>query len=107
MQDFCNQLVDLRSPEERENLLFVKSEAPALWDAISDILNFEKHSRFLPLHASRIVSRVLYMRIEIFVNAPEEHSEDYIEWPDPTAEHETMFYPNWSLIRWPKRFSVR
>ena len=87
-------------------MLIVKREMPALWSHVSDVLKLEQ-TRFLPNDIASVVLRLLEMRNEIFHNASQRVSADYIPWPDPDEEHPTQCYQNWRLLRFPKKYNVR
>ena len=53
-----------------------------------------------------ILNLIIHHREATFNQAPERDPEDYVDWPDPTKDHPTMFYPSLKLKRFPKRYQV-
>ena len=54
LEDYCDQLISLRSPEHNDDLKLVMAELPALWPDLLDILN-RLDSTYLPLQVSAII----------------------------------------------------
>ena len=73
-----------------------------------DILSLEKSSRFLPPDVSSIIQQLIHVRESIFTSAARRFSTDYRWIEDDDAEEvSTQFYPNWPLLRLPKKYVVR
>ena len=106
MANFCKRYLDIRSVDKRVMLNKVASELPALWPNILDILNLEK-LKYLPPDVSRIILKLIKIRKNTFENAAVRNSSDYVDWEDNEKEHETQFYPNWPIFRFPKKYDVR
>ena len=102
LRNFCSQSINLRTPEQANNLSKVQKELPAIWSTLLNILNLEKLN-FLPDDVSNIVQKLITMKTEIISKAPERFSENYIylDWEEEMAVPETalQFYPNWKLFR--------
>ena len=48
------------------------------------------------------------MRGNIFESARDRSSDDYVRYDwEQNHEHETMFYPNWDAVFYPKQYKVR
>ena len=86
----------------------LKSELPPLMGQLFGILALEKTSRFLPIDVACIVIKLIEIRKGIFTSAAQRFSSDYI-WTDENEPKDisTQFYPNWDLIRLPKKYIVR
>ena len=67
---------------------------------------FEQNSEYLPQDVSRIVKKIVEMRINIVETAPHRTQADYVLWPDRGEEHPTQFYPGWPLWRYPKKYNM-
>ena len=78
LQGFANQTVDLRSPQQLQNLNIVKKELPPFWMDLESILKFEPSSRFLPADVANIVKKMLQIRVDIFENSVQRRNTDYI-----------------------------
>ena len=70
LEDYCDQLISLRSPEHNDDLKLVMAELPALWPDLLDILN-RLDSTYLPLQVSAIVKKLIEIRRNIFINSPD------------------------------------
>lgn len=106
LDEFCQQSLDLRSAENSEKQRQVAAELPALWPNIISILNLEK-SDYLPGDVSVIISKLIFIRRNTFLTAAVRSDDDYVKWEDSEQEHSTMFYPNWPIWRYPKKYEVR
>ena len=107
LEDYCDQLISLRSPEHNDDLKLVMAELPALWPDLLDILN-RLDSTYLPLQVSAIVKKLIEIRRNIFINSPDRYSADYFEYEwDEVGEHSTQFWPNWEILTYPKKYNVR
>lgn len=71
-----------------------------------DILTLER-VQYVPADVARIVLKLLEIRKETFANAAVRCYDDYIEWEDNDKEHQSQFYPNWPIFRYPKKYDVR
>ena len=100
LEQYLNRSINLRSPEQKENLLFIKSEVPALFEAMNCILNFENEEVYLPLDVAIVIKKLITMRVAVFSNSPARKTEDYFYFDEENKEHETQFYPNWKLFRY-------
>ena len=48
------------------------------------------------------------IRRNIFINSPDRYSADYFEYEwDEVGEHSTQFWPNWEILTYPKKYTVR
>ena len=106
LEEFCHQRFDLRSGENGEQQKQVAAELPALWPNLIDILNLEK-SNFLPDDVGAIVLKLIWIRRNTFITAAVRAPDDYVEWENKEQEHSTMFYPNWPIWRYPKKYEVQ
>ena len=106
LKEFCHQRFDLRSGENGEQQKQVAAELPALWPNLIDILNLEK-SNFLPDDVGAIVLKLIWIRRNTFIPAAVCASDDYVKWGNKEQEHSTMFYPNWPIWRYPKKYEVQ
>ena len=95
-------------------------EFPPLMDQLLDILALEKESRFLPPDVLAIVLRLKEVRRSIFNSSREAHQRLHLDlelikiitfysWinENDTMEISTQFYPNWRLLRLPKKYTIR
>ena len=106
-QEFCNRTRNLQSVQEKDNLLLVRSQVPALWKSLAEIIHFEATSEFLPVDIAVIVKKLIKMRIDIVQNAPQRVESDYVLWPDRGQEHATQFYPQREIWRYPKKYLMQ
>ena len=60
-----------------------------------------------PDELSEIVKKLILIRRNTFLTATVRSDTDYIQWEDTTKEHNTMYYPNWPIWRYPKKYEVR
>ena len=77
---------------------------PALWP---NRLNILEKTDFLPGDVAKIVKKLIVIRRSTFFTAAARSPDEYIEWEDKEEEHSTMFYPNWPIWRYPKKYEVR
>lgn len=105
LESFCERNIDLRSPNEHDNLQLVKKELPALWQCLLQILKLEKQQKFLPWDVSYIVKKLISIRRGLYRTAPDRRNQDYISYPE-NQEEPTQCYPNWALYRYPKEYRV-
>ena len=103
---FCQDNLDLRCVENKEMQKKVASELPALWPNIVDILKLER-TNYLPADVSIIILKLLKIRKDTFLNAAIRFADQYVDWEDNEKEHESQFYPNWPIFRYPKKYDVR
>ena len=82
------------------------AELPALWPNLIDILHLEK-TNFLPDDVVAIILKLIWIRRSTFLTAAVRAPDDYVEWENKDEEHSTMFYPNWPIWRYPKKYEVR
>ena len=54
-----------------------------------------------------IISKLIWIRRNTFLTAAVRSDDDYVEWENQEQEHSTMFYPNWPIWRYPKKYEVR
>ena len=106
LAEFCHQQLDIRTAGNSRKLKQVAEELPALWPNIINILDLEK-SKFLPEDVSVIILKLIQIRANTFETAPLRSAEDYVQWDQPGKEHQTQFYPNWPIWRYPKKYKVR
>ena len=106
-QDFAEERVDLRSPENIDKLKQLMDEIPHLWNSLKTILGLEKRLKYLPKEVSNVVLRLIQMRTDMFRNSTQRKNEDYRDYDwDQEGEVATQYYPNWRIIRWPRTYSV-
>ena len=79
---------------------------PALWPNLLNIIFIEK-TNFLPGDVAEIVKKLIVIRRTTFLTAAARSPDEYIEWEDKEEENSTMFYPNWPIWRYPKKYEVR
>ena len=84
----------------------VAAEFPALWPNTLDILTLEK-VKYLPGDVSAILLKLVEIRRNTFTNAANRAASEYVDWEDQEKEHQTQFYPNWPIFRYPKKYDVR
>ena len=61
----------------------------------------------MPPDVSRIILKLIKIRKNTFENAAVRNSSDYVDWEDNEKEHETQFFPNWPIFRFPKKYDVK
>ena len=106
LEEFCYQRFDLRAGENGEEQKLVAAELPALWLNLIDILNLEK-TNFLPDDVGAIILKLIWIRRNTFLTAAVHAPDDYVEWENKEEEHSTMYYPNWPIWSYPKKYEVR
>ena len=106
LSDFCNEQLDLRSPEHSDKVLILQKELPVLWSYVSHILMIEVTQRWLPHDFAELIKKLIEIREETFNNAPHRYQSQYFDWPDRSKEHPTMFYPNWPIIRYLSNYKI-
>ena len=106
LEDFCDQTLNLRLAEHRNEQKMVTEELPALWPNILRILFLER-ADYLPDDISDIIKKLIIIRRNTFLTAAARSPDDYLEWEDTEKEHSTQFYPNWPIWRYPKKYEVR
>ena len=99
------ETLDVRSVTELEKLCLLKTQLPAFWPILTDILDLEG-KKYLPIDVSRIVLKLLEIRTNTFLNAAERQNCDYKYWGSPDEEHPTLFYPEFPIFRHPKVYCV-
>ena len=104
LRKFCLREVNLRDGNHQEDLFKLRSEIPALWKNISEILKHENTS-FLPKLVSNLIIKLLKIRIQTFSSAETRYQEDYFPYEEETDD-QCSFYPNFPLERHPKLYSV-
>ena len=72
-----------------------------------EIVAIEKRASWLPEDVSSIVLRLIHIRRTIFTSAAKRFSSDYRWFDEDVKEVSTQFYPNWKLLRQPKKYAVR
>ena len=106
LQSFCDQQLNLRSAANKDKLILMARELPALWPNLVDLMELE-HLEFLPQDVATILTKLIDIRNSTFRNAAERNDDDYISWESPGEEHPTQYYPNWDIFRHPKKYNVR
>ena len=96
MEEFSNQILNLRSAENGDKQKKVAEELPALWPNLLNIIFIEK-TNFLPGDVAEIVKKLIVIRRTTFLTAAARSPDEYIEWEDKEEENSTMFYPNWPI----------
>ena len=104
LRGFCMSEVNIRDGYHQQDLCKLQSELPALWTNLIDILNYEG-TTFLPKTVSRIVLRLIKIRIDTFKLSEIRYQEDYFVFEDD-QEDQCSFFPNHKLIRHPKLYAV-
>ena len=107
LESYCVQNEDIRLPTNKDVLYKLKSELPPFMQQLLDILAIEKRARWLPQDVSNIVLQLIHIRRNIFRSAAKRFSTDYVWVDDEATEVSTQFYPNWKLLRQPKKYAVR
>ena len=51
--------------------------------------------------------KLVEIRRNTFTNAANRAASEYVDWKDQEKEHQTKFYPNWPIFRYPKKYDVR
>ena len=102
---FCERNLNLRAPGQENHVLKLKKDLPVVWHHISQILQIER-STFLPNDLRQIFTRLIQLRRNIFRQSAQRFDRDYKRWPAPNKEHPLMFYPNWPIFRYPKKYNI-
>ena len=105
LSQFCKEELDLQIVENETELKLIVKSFPALWPALDEICSIEQ-SKFLPRHVSKIIFKLLKIRLETFSNAEKRSNSDYYAWTDPIREHPTQCYPMLPLWRHPSKYTV-
>ena len=105
LAEFCKEELDLRILDNQDKMRVMIKTFPALWLILDSICTIER-SKFLPRVVSRIVLKMLSIRLKNFQDATKRSNQDYILWPDPTQEHPTQCYPMLPIWRYPSRYKV-
>ena len=103
LESYCKEELNLKDIANIESLRTVSQELPVVWQILNDICNFEQHA-FLPTTVSRIVLKMLEIRMNSFVRCSSREDAIYIPYEGP--EQATMFYPNHKLKSFPKKYKV-
>ena len=104
LRDFCLSEVNVRDGFHQQELTKLRSELPALWSNILEILRYEDQT-FLPKSISRIILRMIKIRIDTFKMSEARYQEDYFAFEDPNGD-QCAFFPNHKLLRHPKLYEV-
>ena len=78
LSDFCNEQLDLRSPEHSDKVLILQKELPVLWSYVSHILMIEVTQRWLPHDFAELIKKLIEIREETFNNAPHRYQSQYL-----------------------------
>ena len=100
-----NQTSNFRTPENIEKFKILSAELPALWLILVSICEFEKVNKF-PTDVAVLVTKLVSIRKNTFLNASQRFSEDYVYCSDSEAEEPTQFYPTFKKIKYPKKYKV-
>ena len=100
---FCREELSLKDVKNIEELRTVSKELPVLWQMLNDVCNFEQTS-FLPRTISRIILKLLEIRMNSFLQSTSRTDAQYIPYDGP--EHPTMCYPNHPIKFYPKKYKV-
>ena len=79
-QDFCNQVLDVRSANHIDELQLLQSEFPPLWNNLHEILVLENSDNWLPDDVAAVVLALINKRISTFENSAERFSTDYVRY---------------------------
>ena len=104
LKQFCERRLNLRTQEQKENVVTMKRELPVIWMIIRDIFEIESQT-WLPRDVEQILLKIVHIRRYIFMNSAERFSSDYSNFP-VGEENPLMFYPNWPIFRYPKKYQV-
>ena len=106
LERFCKGQQNIRLAKSNQDLKLVMSEFPALWPQLEEILNLTDRV-FLPDAVAEVIKKVIEMRRNIFESACNRSSDDYVRYDwEQNHEHETMFYPHWDAVFYPKQYKV-
>ena len=107
LEDYCNEILDVRSLENAEQLSRLRAEFPPLMDQLLDIIVLERTERFLPPDVACIVLKLIQVRRSFFESSTERTTNCYC-WIDENDAKEvsTQYYPNWRMLRLPKKYIV-
>ena len=107
LNDFCNETLDLRSPEKNEEIKQMKREFPSLWSSLVQILTLEKHNRYLPGDVSMILKKMITIRMETFSKSAVRDDNQYFEYPENEKDCSSQFYPNFEILRYPSEYNIK
>ena len=102
LKQYCNQELNLRSPQSQQQLKSIEDSFPAIWPDLDKICHLEDQL-YLPRALSAIILKLLDIRDEMFRTAAQRQSSDYVKWP-AYKEHPTMCYPALPLWRFPSKY---
>ena len=105
LEEYCKEVLDIRSHASQHQLNVVQSSLPALWPDLDEMCNLDK-TVFLPKAVSRVILRLLKIRQDTFLQATPRTNADYVSWPNPEEEHPTQAYPNLPIFRFPSNYRV-
>ena len=105
LKQFCQRILDLRSHQQKDNVLKLKGELPVIWHHIFEILKIER-TKWLPGDLQQIFLKIIKIRRNIFRKSAKRYTSDYVRWPAGKGEHPLMFYPNWPIIYYPKKYII-
>ena len=103
LASFCREELAIKDVKNLDKLQTVGKELPVLWPMLNDICNLEKKC-YLPPIVSRIVLKLLEIRMNSFVKSTSRTSANYIPYVGP--EHPNMCYPNHKIKQYPKKYKV-
>ena len=106
LRDYCQETLDLRNLQNEKQLKQVLLNLPALWPILNDISRLER-TNYLPREVSRIVLKLLTIRVDTFENCTRRSNSDYFLYPTTSpTEHPTQCYPTMPIWRYPSRYIV-
>ena len=85
LEEFCKEVLDVRSLASQHQLNILQTSLPAIWPDLDEMCILE-NSVFLPREVSRIVLRLLKIRKDTFLKATPRTNTDYVAWPNPEEE---------------------
>ena len=104
--NFADEALDLRSPDQSEQVDIVEKDFPSFWTSIKEILAHEKHLRFLPKDVSEIVKSLVEIRMNTFRDSAKRYDNNYYDYND-TNEISTQCYMNWPILKYPSEYNIR
>ena len=86
LAEYCKEELDLRIIRNKDKLQALIKTFPALWPILDSICRIDD-IKFLPRAVSKVILKMLKIRLSTFENATKRSNSDYYLWPDQSVEH--------------------